>query len=208
MTWDAFSDVVLFAVCAWIAWGALLQSKQTSPTHAGFHAGFGLAAVLIGFAALLGVIKFSSFTDASALVKGAHLFASMLASVAAFPILAFSLANPRSAIATRFAGAWWLTFVLAGFGVAVVVLGFKPWAQIVPAVCALWIGYTAVLQKHPRKIMRLCGWLSLLACFAANLLISPSVLLAGVLSKVQLFHYFFALALWLLWRAQVSSDMK
>ena len=194
MTLDAFSDLVLFLACGWIVWTAFKTNLKTSNTRAGI----GLAALLIGFAALLGTIKFSSFSEASALVKGAHQFASLVAGVGAFPILAFSLANPKSPIAQRMVGAWWFTFAVAGFGVALVVLGFKLWGQIVPAVCALWIGYTVLFKPHANRVWLIVGWVSLVASFCATLFIKPDVLVFGVLSKVQLLHYFLALGLALL----------
>lgn len=190
MTLDSFSELVLAMVCAWIIWRSLKAPQS--------FAGIGLAAALIGFAALLGLVKFSSFSEASEVVSGPHRFASLVAAVGAFPILAYSLAQPASPIAMRLAGAWRMTFVLAGFSVAIVALGFKLWGQIVPAVCALWIGYTVLFTTKKRSLLLVLGWLSLLASFAVTLLIKPDAIVVGVLSKPQLLHYFLALALILL----------
>ncbi len=204
MTLDSFSEIILILACAWIAWRTF---KQTDA-----YAGIGLAALIIGFAAFLGMVRFSSFADASALIKGPHQFASIVASVSAFPILAFSLARPKSPIAMRIAGAWWMTFVAAGFGVALVALGFKLWAQTVPAVCALWIGYSVIFTKAGRSLPRILGFLSLLLSFAATLLIKPDILIFGIFSKTQLLHYFLAIALVLLalreCQSSKSSNLK
>ena len=197
MTLDSFSEIILALVCVWI----FVQAFKVPNTHAGI----GLAALLIGIAAVLGIVKFSSFTEASLIVSGAHKFASLVASVAAFPILAYSLANPSQPFAMRLAGAWWLTFICGGFGVAIVVLGFKPWAQIVPALCALWIGYTVLFTAQGRSTKRILGFVALLLSFAATLLIKPEMQLLGFLSKTQLLHYFLAIALFLLTQERLKQ---
>lgn len=188
MTADAFSDLVLFAVCAWLARVSLPTARAC--------AGLGIAYVLIGLAALLGVLRFSSWSLVSDLVQGAHQFASLAAAVGAFPILAYSLAYPDSALARRLSGAWWLTFVVGGMGVAFWILGVKSWAQVVPALCGLWIATTAVRRwQGRRKWLGVAGVGCLFASFAVVLLMPPGTHGSGLLSRTQLLHYSLALAL-------------
>jgi len=189
VTADAFSDLVLFAVCVWLAW-------QCLPAHVG-RAGIGVACVLIGTAALLGVFRFSSWPDVSEAVRGAHQFAALVAAVGAFPIWAMSLAQPESAIAQRLAGAWWVTFVLAGVGVAVVVLGVKAWQQAVPLLCGLWIAYIVVTRRRGlQRWVGAAGVLCLMGTFGVALLVKvPEALVLGLVSKTQALHYLLAAAL-------------
>jgi hypothetical protein len=99
MTADALSDLVLALVCAGIA-ARCLGGARSRP-------GIGIAAVLIGLAAVLGVLRFSTWAPFNEAVRGAHQFASLVAAVGGFPLLAFSLHQPDSPLATRLAGAWW-----------------------------------------------------------------------------------------------------
>lgn len=186
MTLDAFSDLVLWAVCMGLAW--LSRTRR--------FAGIGIACLLIGLAAGLGVFRFSSSAFISELVKGAHSFASLLAAVAGLPILAFSIGHPESPLARRGAGAWWLAFALGGLGVAVVVLGFKAWAQIVPVLSGVSMAWVVIRSPAGRdRAVGAAGVACLFASFAAALLMSPEARVLGVLSKTQLLHYLLALAL-------------
>jgi len=189
VTADAFSDLVLFAVCAGLAWHCL-------PTERG-RAGIGVACVLFGTAAFLGVFRFSSWAGASEAVKGAHQFMALVAAVGAFPIWAMSLAQPDSAVARRLAGAWWVAFVLAGVGVALVVMGVKLWQQAVPLLCGSWIAYTMGVRRSGwSRWCGLAGVLCLMGTFAVALLVrTPDALLLGQLSKTQALHYLLAAAL-------------
>ena len=191
MTADAFSDLVLFLVCAWLAYANFRDEQEP--------AGFGLTFVLIGLAAGLGILRFSSYPDISDAVKGAHQFASLVAAVGAFPIWAFSLAHPESALARRLAGAWWLTFVVGGFGVGIWTLGFKLWSQLIPALCALWMAWTVLRGWRGQALWwGVAGLACLFSSFAAALLLAPQVPVIGFVTKTQLLHYWLALALVLL----------
>jgi len=189
MTADAFSDLGLFAVCAGLAWHCLSAERG--------RAGIGVACVLIGAAAFLGVFRFSSWPGASEAVRGAHQFMALVAAVGAFPILAMSLAEPSSAVACRLGGAWWVTFVLAGLGVALVMMGVKLWQQAVPLLCGLWIVFSMATRRSGWARWRgLAGALCLLATFAVALLVrEPDMLVLGLLPKTQMLHYLLAAAL-------------
>lgn len=189
VTADALSDLGLFAVCAGFAWHCLSAERG--------RAGIGVACVLIGVAAFLGVFRFSSWAGASEAVRGAHQFMALVAAVGAFPIWAMSLAEPDSAVARRLRGAWWVTFVLAGAGVALVVMGVKLWQQAVPLLCGLWIAYTMGMRRSGwSRWCGLNGALCLMATFAVALLIrEPDTLVLGLLSKTQMLHYLLAAAL-------------
>ena len=83
MTPDSFSDLALFLVCL-----GILHRCWWVQTD---RAAIGLAGLLIGFAAALGVLRFSTWTEIGDLVKGVHQFASVLAAVAGFPMLALGI---------------------------------------------------------------------------------------------------------------------
>jgi hypothetical protein len=192
MTADALSDLALALVCAWIAARCLGGARP--------RAGIGVAAVLIGLAAVLGVLRFSTWAPFNEAVRGAHQFASLVAAVGAFPLLAFSLHQPDSPLATRRAGAWWLVFVVAGAGVAAVVLGVKVWARVAPLLSCVWIGHAVLFKRAgAHRALGAAGLACLLAAFAATLLMAtPEQQLLGLFTRVQLLHYLMAVALCLL----------
>ena len=192
MTADALSDLVLALVCAWIAARCLGGAHPRS--------GIGVAAVLIGLAAVLGVRRVSTWAPVNDAVRGAHQFASLVAAVGGFPLLAFSLHQPDSPLATRLAGAWWLVFVVAGTGVAAVVLGVKVWARVAPLLSCVWIGHAIFFKRAgAHRAKGAAGLACLLAAFAATLLMAtPEQQLLGLFTRVQLLHYLMAVALWLL----------
>jgi hypothetical protein len=156
--------------------------------------------VLIGLAAVLGVLRFSTWAPFNEAVRGAHQFASLVAAVGAFPLLAFSLHQPDSPLATRRAGAWWLVFVVAGAGVAAVVLGVKVWARVAPLLSCVWIGHAVLFKRAgAHRALGAAGLACLLAAFAATLLMAtPEQQLLGLFTRVQLLHYLMAVALCLL----------
>jgi hypothetical protein len=195
MTADALSDLVLALVCAGIA-ARCLGGARSRP-------GIGIAAVLIGLAAVLGVLRFSTWAPFNEAVRGAHQFASLVAAVGGFPLLAFSLHQPDSPLATRLAGAWWLVFVVAGAGVAAVVLGVKVWARVAPLLSCIWIGHAVFFKRAgAHRAVGGAGLAFLLAAVAATLLMArPEQQLLGLFTRVQLLHYLMAVALWLLARA-------
>ena len=196
MTHDSFSDLVLLSVCMGIAYRCLTVHRE--------RAGVGIACLLIGIAAFLGVIRFSDWKPIHELAEGPHRFASTIAAVGAFPILAYSLAFPKSPIATRLAGAWWFTFVVGGFGMAVWLLGFKLWAQIVPALCALWMAVSVAGGCRGRRLgLGIAGLVFLFASFGVTLFLPASTRVLGIFKSIQMFHYFLATALALIALATV-----
>lgn len=184
MTPDSISDLVLFLVCAAIVHRCWLRNEG--------EAALGLAGMLIGTASMLGVMRFSSWAALVDVVKGAHQFASIFAAVGGFPLLAIGILRPESSIARYRAGAWWCAFVIGGIGMAIWLLGFKPWAQTVPALCGIWM--LAAIRHKPagrdRNVLMI-GLALLFMSFAA-------VLSFPAASRVQPVHYSLAMALSLL----------
>ncbi len=182
MTPDSFSDLALCLVCVGIVYRCWwLQADR---------AALGLAGLLIGIAAALGVLRFSTWTEIGELVKGAHQFASVLAAVAGFPMLALGIVRPNSTVARHRAGAWWCAFVIGGFGIAVWVLGFKQWAQLVPALSALSI-VVALRDSNAGgdRSFRALGVGFLFAGFTVVVLLTPTDIVFGMVTRVQLLHY-------------------
>lgn len=163
------------------------------------RAGVGIACLLIGIAAFLGVIRFSDWKPIHELAEGPHRFASTIAAVGAFPILAYSVGFPKSPIATRLAGAWWFTFVVGGFGMAVWLLGFKLWAQVVPGLCGIWL-VSSILTAYQgtSRWLGIGGLVLLLTSLAVTVLINSSSRILWIFSSTQLLHYFLASGLLLL----------
>lgn len=189
MTHDAFSDLVLFATCMFIA----LRNLPLG------NAGVGIACLVIGIAASFGVIRFSDWSPFNERMHGPHRIASTFAAVGAFPLLAYTIAYPSSPISRRVSGAWWLTFVVGGLGLGVWLLGFKLWAQIVPALSAICMLYSVATSfRRSNLAFGAIGLIFLLAAFLATLLIPDSYSVIGVFSSTQLFHYFLAAALLLI----------
>jgi hypothetical protein len=191
LTHDAFSDLVLFAVCIGLAiWNLPARREQ---------AGLGIACLVIGLAALLGVIRFSDWDPYHHRALGPHRFAATFASVGAFPVLAYSLAYPESPLSKRLSGAWWLTFVVGGFGMAIWLLGFKLWAQIVPVLSGLWIASSIATGYRDRNPwLGTVGIVFLFASFAVTLSGPAAVRVLGIFTTTQMFHYFLATALCLI----------
>ena len=138
MNADALSDLVLLLVCAAVVW----RDLRTRPAIA-------VGAGLIGFAALLGVVRFSGV----AMVYGPHRFFSLLAACVAFSLLAAGLRWPDAAIAKRHAAIGRFVVVVGGLGVALTVLGVALWSQIVPGLSAVVIVWTALQQRSAAAIM-------------------------------------------------------
>jgi hypothetical protein len=189
MTPDAFSDLVLALTCAVLAHRCRGDGRG----------GVAVACLLIGIAALLGMLRFSSWEPLATAVGGAHRFASLVAAVAGFPLLAFSLASPGGALARHAGGAWWLAFAVGGFGVAAWLLGFKVWAQLAPLASVAAIAWA--VQRHGaggRRWAGFAGVLLLCAGFAIAAGAWPTGgALPALLSKTQALHYALAGALWL-----------
>ena len=191
MTADSLSDLALLLICVGIIYRCWWVQTD--------RAALGLGGLLIGFAAALGVLRFSIWTEIGELVKGAHQFASVLAAVGGFPMLALGIVRPDSTVARYRAGAWWCAFVIGGFGIAVWVLGFKPWAQLVPALSALSI---LVALRNPNaggnRWLRALGVGFLFAGFTVVVLLTPTDLVFGMMTRVQLLHYALVIGLPLL----------
>lgn len=194
MNYDSFSDLVLCAICFAIAYRSLSCWPQRS--------GIAIAMILIGIAAGIGVLRFSSWDSISDFWTRPHQFASTLAAVGGFPILEFSIVYPKSPLAVRPSGAWWLCFVVSGFGMGVWMLGFRAWSQIAPLLSWLCITATVIYARRWQEtfgaILILCGFLS-------TLVIQDDFRWFGVFSKVQILHYLLAMGLFVLCGSKVNA---
>lgn len=171
--------MVLALVCAFLA----VRSARERP-------GVAVACGAIGFAAVIGAIRFFGVEAAS----GTHKFFSMVAAVAAFPLLAVSLHWTDSKVATNVRQAALLFVACAALGVALVSgAGFARWAQFMPAVSAAALLGGAIQERADRRI---AGSVMLILSFAS---ISMNLtLVAWVLAPIEALHYGMALALFLL----------
>lgn len=191
MTHDAFSDLVLFSVCIYFFCTNLTPAQQ--------RAGISIACFWIGLAAALGVFRFSNYSPMNQWVQGPHRILSAIAAVSSFPILAFSLNYPESPIARRIDGAWWFTFIVGGFGIAIWLSGAKFWAQAVPAICSVPITIALLGSRKGNQFwFGLIAVASLLASFGVALFTGPTTKVLHVFSGTQLLHYFLAIAIFLI----------
>lgn len=173
----AISDFVLALACFAIAF----RARDGRP-------GIALACVVIGIAAVFGVLRYSGFAN----VGGPHRFLSLLGATAALPLLAASLAWPASRAAKSIRGAALVVLVASGIGVAITAgAGIALWSQVVPAASALALLFVAFRLRAARSIA--CALL-LAATFA---LVAARVTIAGF-EPVELLHYGMAAALLLL----------
>jgi len=187
MNADAFSDLVLLLVCAAIAW----RDLRARPAIA-------IGAGLIGFAALLGVLRFSGVTD----VLGPHRFASLLSACCAFTLIAAGLRWPDAPLARRAAAAGRFVVIVGGVGVALTVAGVGLWSQLVPGLSALLIVITAVQQ---RSAPAMAGALLLVGSFVVAALGKQDSLYLGLFNSTQALHYLLAAGLALLTWNRPSS---
>lgn len=134
MNGNAASDLVLALVCGWVV-----------ATQLARHPGFGLAALLIGTAAVLGVLRFSGWEA----IAGAHRFASLVSACAGLPLLAWSLRWPDDPVAATMKGASRAAVLASGIGVGATVLGLALWGQGVALVSGIVIAVTAVQRREP-----------------------------------------------------------
>lgn len=201
MTHDALSDLVLFSVCVYLAFRNLAIGKVRigdAVVDRG-RAGIGIACLVIGSAAILGVIRFSNWSPINERMHGPHRIVSTFAAVGAFPLFAYTLAYPGSPISRQASAAWWLTFVLGGFGLAAWLFGFKLWAQIAPALSGIWMIVSVATSFRGKSFqLGMLGLISLLASFLVTLMLPASDRVLGVFSSTQLFHYLLAAALLLI----------
>lgn len=178
MTGNAASDLVLALVCGWVV-----------ATRMGRQPGLGLAALLIGVAAALGVLRFSGVN----VLAGAHRFASLVSACAAFPLLAWSVRWAQDPIAATVKGASRFALLSGGIGVGATVLGLAAWGQGVALLSGLLIAVTAVQRREAAGI---AGALALLVGMAA-----AGVGKAAPFNSTVVLHMGLALALLLLARA-------
>jgi hypothetical protein len=139
MNGAAASDLVLALVCGWLV--VMRMARQP---------GLGLAALLIGLAATLGVLRFSGVD----VLGGPHRFASLLSAVAAFPLLAWVLRWPDDPVATGLAGAARAVLFAGGIGIAVTVFGVASWS---PGVALASAGLIAVTMVQRRSVIGMAG---------------------------------------------------
>lgn len=180
MNADALSDLVLLLVCAAVVW----RDLRTRPAIA-------VGAGLIGFAALLGVVRFSGV----AMVYGPHRFFSLLAACVAFSLLAAGLRWPDAAIAKRHAAIGRFVVVVGGLGVALTVLGVALWSQIVPGLSAVVIVWTALQQRSAAAII---GALLLVGSFVVAATGKAGGLYLNYFNSTQALHYLLAAGIALL----------
>jgi hypothetical protein len=179
MNANAASDLVLALVCGWV----VATQWQRQP-------GFGLAALLIGVAATLGVLRFSGVEA----LAGAHRFASLLSACAGFPLLAWSLGWPADPIAATMKGASRFALLVGGVGVGATVLGVAIWGQALALISGLVIAVTMAQRREPVGI---AGAVALLAAMAA-----AGAGKAAPFNATVVLHLGLALALLLLARQQ------
>jgi len=137
MNGNAASDLVLALVCGWVV--ATRMARQP---------GFGVAALLIGVAAALGVLRFGGLEALS----GAHRFASLVSACAGFPLLAWSVRWPDDPIVATMKGASRAALLAGGIGVGATVLGLAAWGPGVALLCGLVIAVTAVQRREAAGI--------------------------------------------------------
>ena len=133
MTGNAASDLVLALVCGWL----VITRRARQP-------GLGMAALLVGLAASLGVLRFSGVEA----LAGAHRFASLVSACAGFPLLAWSLRWRQDPIVATCTGASRAALLAAGIGVGATVLGLALWGQGVALLSALVIAVTAIQRRE------------------------------------------------------------
>jgi hypothetical protein len=179
MSGNAASDLVLALACFWVV---VTQWRR--------HPGLGLAALLIGVAATLGVLRFSGVE----VLAGAHRFASLLSACVGFPLLAWSLCWPADPIAATMKGASRFALLVGGVGVGATVLGLSLWGQAMALIAGLVIAVTMVQR---REAVGIAGAVALLGAMAA-----AGAGKAAPFNTTVVLHLGLALALLLLARQQ------
>ncbi len=151
MNGDALSDLLLAAIALIVAW-------RLVNTHPGVAVGI----MLVGFAALLGVMDYLGIVQ----TRGPHHFASMVAACAGLPLIAISIGWPHDAIARRIGAAARFAVLAGGIGVLLVgVLGVSPLGQVLPALSALMLVFSAV---RSRRTAAICASAVLVCTFVAS----------------------------------------
>jgi hypothetical protein len=176
MNADAVSDLMLALVCG------LVFARRIRDLP-----GLAIPALLVGFAACIGVLRFSGVGFA----LGPHRCASLFAACAAFPLLAYSLRYPGDPVARHFAAASRFAFLLGGLGVAATVVGAAKWGDAAAGLSALVILWTMLLAGD---FLRLVGAIALIAGFVVVLTIPPEARYFGFFTQIQGLHYLLCIA--------------
>lgn len=190
MNADALSDLILLLACAASAW----HSGGSRPAWRG-------AMLMLGLAAGAGVLRFSGVEGA----LGPHRFLSLLAACVAFLLMLAALRWPQAPLARRATAVGRFVVLIGGTGVAISQLGFPLWAQVVPGVSAVAIGWT---QLQRRSAVGVAGSVLLLGSFAVAALAGADTVLAGMFNKTQALHYLLALAVLALGVAGVRQQAQ
>lgn len=132
MNGNAASDLVLALVCGWV----VVTRMRGQP-------GLGIAALLIGVAAALGVLRFSGID----VLAGPHRFASLVSACAGFPLLAWAGRWPDEPIAATMKGASRAALLASGIGVGATVFGLAGWGAGAALLSALVIAVTVVQKR-------------------------------------------------------------
>ncbi|MFZ4690768.1 MAG: hypothetical protein ACOYLS_16165 [Polymorphobacter sp.] len=183
MTGNAASDLVLALVAGWVVATKLAK-----------HPGLGLAALLIGSAATLGVLRFSGVEA----LAGAHRFASLVSACAGFPLLAWAVRWPADPIAATLKGASRAALLAGGIGIGATVLGLAAWGQGAALLSGLVIAVTGVQRREA------CGIAGAMALLAA--MVAAGVGKAAPFNTTVALHLGLALALGLLALASERRD--
>lgn len=141
---------------------AFYVAKQTAPTGVALR----LSACLLGVAATLGALRFSGLLPLPQL----HQFFSMLGAGVGLPLLAISMTQSTSAVATQRRFAWIFLVIAAVFCTLVVIVAqLKIWTSICAIIAALAILIRGTLHKQWLTAVTGLILLSTLAAFAAKL---------------------------------------
>lgn len=187
MSGDAFSDLVLAALCALLFFSNLRRWP-----------GLAFACATLSLTAALGVARYVGWTYAA----GPHQFLVLLTKCAALPLLAESWTWPGGAPARTRRGAGLFLFMSTMLAVLlVVVLSFKLWSLFAPAGSALLLLIATVRARRPRPI---AGAVLLAATFA----VTATDAVRWPASPAELLHYGLALALLLLCGPRSGPEVK
>lgn len=155
MNLQALFDGLLAATALYLAWGPARSLPALR-----------LGSLLLGSAAVLGTLRFSGLFALPQL----HQYVSMLGAGVGLPLIAITLAQPKSAVALQRRYAWIFAVVAAVIcTLLAVVLQWKLWISLCALVAALSILGVGILRK---QIMQAgAGLLTLVAlvAFAAKL---------------------------------------
>jgi hypothetical protein len=133
MNWAAFLDGVLALTALGLAW----RFGRNWP-------GFGLGAVLLGLAAVLGTLRFSGLLPLPAL----HQFASLLGAAVGLPLIATTVADAQGGVAKQARYAWVMAVILAVLAIVIVVVAsFKIWPTLMAVGSVVALVWAAAHQR-------------------------------------------------------------